>query len=84
MDEQKEVCIVNSECFKTDYPVGSTISIEGVNCKVVEDIDLSDENCYECILDNKREGITCSNLACLDKEREDHKGVHFVKIESHE
>ena len=80
MDEQKEVCIVNSECFKTDYPVGSTISIEGVNCKVVEDIDLSDENCYECILNKKREGITCRNLACLNNEREDHKDVHFVKI----
>ena len=80
MDEQKEVCIVNSECFKTEYPVGSTISIEGVNCKVVEDIDLSDENCYECILNNKREGITCRNLACLNNEIEDHKDVHFVKI----
>lgn len=80
MAEQKEVCIVNSEWFKTDYPVGSTISIEGVNCKVVEDIDLSDENCYECILNNKRKGIMCRNLACLNSEREDRKDVHFVKI----
>lgn len=80
MAEQKEVCIVDSECFKTDYPVGSTISIEGVNCKVVEDIDLSDENFYECILNNKREGIMCRNLACLNSEREDRKDVHFVKI----
>ena len=77
----KEVCIVNSECFKTEYPVGSTISIEGVNCKVVEDIGLY---CNDCILDCKREGITCRNLACLNSEREDRKGVHFVKIESHE
>lgn len=76
----KEVCVVNNECLKADYPVGATISIEGVNCKVVEDIDLSDENCYECILNNKREGITCRNLACLDNEREDHESVHFVKI----
>lgn len=80
----KEVCIVNNECFNTDYPVGATISIEGVNCKVVEDIDLPGGNCHECILDCKREGITCRNLACLNIEREDHKGVHFVKIESHE
>ena len=79
----KEVCIVNSECFKTEYPVGSTISIEGVNCKVVEDIGLS-VYCNECILACKREGITCRNLACLNSEREDRKGVHFVKIESHE
>ena len=84
MAEQKEVNIVNNECFKTDYPVGAIISIEGVNCKVVEDIDLSDENCYECILNNKREGITCRNIACLNHEREDHKDVHFEKIESHE
>ena len=54
----KEVCIVNSECFKTEYPVGSTISIEGVNCKVVEDIGLY---CNDCILGCKREGITCRN-----------------------
>jgi hypothetical protein len=80
----KEGCIVNNECFKTEYPVGTTISIEGVNCKVVEDIDLSDENCYECILNCKREGITCRNLACLNTEREDRKDVHFVKIRSHE
>lgn len=77
----KEVCIVNSECFKTEYPVGSTISIEGVNCKVVEDIGLY---CNDCILVCKREGITCRNLACLNSEREDRKDVHFVKIESHE
>lgn len=81
---EKEVCIVNSECFKTDYPVGSTISIEGVNCKVVEDIGLPEENCHECILYGKRKGIMCRNLACLDIEREDRKYVHFVKIESHE
>lgn len=80
----KEVCIVNNECFKTEYPVGSTISIEGVNCKVVEDIGLSGYICNECILNGKREGIMCRNLACLNIEREDHKGVHFVKIESHE
>ena len=80
----KEVCIVNNECFNTDYPVGATISIEGVNCKVVEDIGLSEYNCYECILNGKREGIMCRNLACLNSEREDHKDVHFVKIESHE
>lgn len=80
----KEVCIVNNECLKADYPVGATISIEGVNCKVVEDIDISGYNCNECILDCKREGITCRNLACLNSEREDRKGVHFVKIESHE
>lgn len=84
MAEQKEACIVNSECFKTEYPVGSTISIEGVNCKVVEDIGLSGYNCNECILNRKREGITCMDLACLDTERKDHKDVHFVKIESHE
>lgn len=80
----KEVCIVSNECLKADYPVGATISIEGVNCKVVEDIDLSDENCYECILNNKREGIVCRNLACLNSEREDRKDVHFVKIKDHE
>ena len=77
----KEVCIVNSECFKTEYPVGSTISIEGVNCKVVEGIGLY---CNDCILCCKREGITCRNLACLNSEREDRKDVRFVKIESHE
>ena len=81
---KKDVCIVNNECLKADYPVGATISIEGVNCKVVEDIDLSDENCYECILNNKREGITCRNLACLNTEREDRKDVHFIKIRIHE
>lgn len=80
----EEVCIVNNECLKADYPVGATISIEGVNCKVVEDIDISGYNCNECILDYKREGITCRNLACLNSEREDRKGVHLVKIESHE
>lgn len=76
----KEVCIVNNECLKADYPVGATISIEGVNCKVVEDIDLSEENCNECIVNGKREGIMCMNLACLNHEREDRKDVHFVKI----
>lgn len=39
----KDVCIVNNECLKADYPVGATISIEGVNCKVVEDIDHPEE-----------------------------------------
>ena len=77
----KEVFIVNNECFKTEYPVGSTISIEGVNCKVVEDIGLSGYNCNECILNCKREGITCRNLACLNTEREDGKDVNIVKIE---
>ena len=80
----KETCIVNSECFNTEHPVGSIISIEGVNCKVVEDIGLSEYNCHECILNGKREGIMCMNLACLNSEREDRKDVHFVKIESHE
>lgn len=89
MAEQKEVSIVNNECFRTDYPVGAIISIEGVNCEVVEDIDLSDgnlydENCCECILKGKKEGIMCVNLACLDIHRKDRKDVHFVKIESHE
>lgn len=84
MTEEKEVNIVNNECFNTDYPVGAIISIEGTNCKVVEDIDFSDENCYECILNGKKEGIMCRNLACLNHEREDRKDVHFVKIESHE
>lgn len=76
----KEVCIVNNECFNTDYPVGATISIEGVNCKVVEDIGLSEYIFNECILNGKREGIMCRNLACLNSEREDHKYVHFIKI----
>lgn len=58
----KEVCIVNNECFKTEYPVGSTISIEGVNCKVVEDIGLPVENCHECILDGKREKALCAGI----------------------
>lgn len=80
----KEVCIVNNECFKTEYPVGTTISIEGVNCKVVEDIGLPVENCHECILNGKREGIMCRNLACLNTEREDYKDVHFRKIKDHE
>ena len=80
----KEVYVVNNECLKTEYPVGSTISIEGVNCKVVEDIGLSDGNCFECILNGKREGIMCRNLACLNKERKDKKDVHFVKIKRHE
>lgn len=57
MAEQKEVSIVSNDCFKTDYPIGAIICIEGTNCKVVEDIDLSEENCYECILNNKKEGI---------------------------
>ena len=70
--------------LKEDYPVGSTISIEGVKCKVVEDIDLSEYNCKECILNGKIEGIMCRNLACLNSEREDHKDVHFVKIKDHE
>lgn len=80
----KEVCIVNNGCFNTEYPVGSTISIEGVNCKVVEDIGLPGGNCHECILNGKRGGIMCMNLACLNTEREDHKDVHFIKIRSHE
>lgn len=80
----KEVCIVINECFKIEYPVGTKISIEGVNSKVVEDIGLSGYNCNECILNCKREGVTCRHLACLNTEREDRKDVHFVKIESHE
>lgn len=84
MAEQEKASIVSNECFMADYPVGAIISIEGTNCKVVEDIDLSDENCCECILNIKKEGIMCRNLACLNHEREDHKDVHFVKIESHE
>lgn len=84
MAEQKEVSIVNNECFKTDYPIGAIISIEGTNCKVVEDIDLSDENCYECILNGKKEGIMCRNLACLKHEREDRKDVHFEEIKDYE
>lgn len=80
----KEVCIVSNECLKADYPVGATISIEGVNCKVVEDIGLSGYNCNECILNGKSEGIMCRNLACLNTEREDRKDVHFIKIRSHE
>ena len=80
MVEQKEVSIVSNDCFKTDYPIGAIICIEGTNCKVVEDIGLSDENCYECILNNKKEGIMCRNLACLNREREDRKGVHFIEI----
>lgn len=80
MAEQKEVHIVSEEDFRTEYPIGATISIEGTNCKVAEDIDLSDENCYECILNNKREGIMCRNLACLNHEREDRKDVHFIRI----
>ena len=84
MAKQKEVCIVSNECFNTEYPVGATISIEGVNCKVVEDTDLSDENCYECILNGKREGIMCPNLACVSTEREDRKEVHFIKIKDYE
>lgn len=80
MAEQKEVHIVSEEGIGVEYPIGATISIEGTNCKVVEDIGLSEENCYECILNGKREGIMCRNLACLNHEREDHKDVHFIKI----
>lgn len=84
MEEKKGVHIVSEEGIKVEYPIGATISIKGEICKVVEDIDLSDENCYECVLDSKGKGITCRNLACLNHEREDHKDVHFVKIGSHE
>ena len=80
----KEVYIVNNECFKTEYQVGSTISIEGVICKVVEDIGLPEYNCDECILNGKREGIMCPNLACVSTEREDRKEVHFIKIKDYE
>lgn len=76
----EEVNIVSEDGFKVEYPIGATISIEGINCKVVEDIDLSDENCYECILNNKLDGISCGNLSCFKSERKDHKGVHFEKI----
>lgn len=84
MAEQKEVHIVSEEGIKVEYPIGATISIKGKICKVVEDRDLSEENCNECILDSKGKGITCRNLACLNHEREDRKDVHFVKIESYE
>lgn len=85
MVEQKEVPIVSEEGIKVEYPIGATISIKGKICKVVEDIDLSDENyydenCCDCILDSKGKGITCRNLACLDMDRKDHKNVHFIKI----
>ena len=43
MAEQKEVHIVSEEGIKVEYPIGATISIKGKICKVVEDIDLSDE-----------------------------------------
>lgn len=75
----EEVNIVSEDGFKVEYPIGATISIEGTNCKVVEDIDLSDENCYECIL-NKLDSISCGCLACLNSERKDKKDVHFEKI----
>lgn len=80
MVEQKEVHIVSEEGIRVEYPIGATISIKGKICKVVEDIDLSSENCNECILDSKGNGITCRNLACLNTERKDHKDVHFEKI----
>lgn len=76
----EEVNIVSEEDFLAEYPIGATISIEGTNCKVVEDIDLSDENCYECILNNKPNGISCRSLSCLKSERKDKKDVHFEKI----
>lgn len=80
MAEQKEVHIVSEEGIRVEYPIGATISIEGKICKVVEDIDLSDENCHDCILYSKRKGIICRNLACLKTERKDHKDVHFIEI----
>ncbi len=84
MAEQKEVHIVSEEGIKVEYPIGATISIKGKICKVVEDIELSDEdyydeNCIDCILNSKGKGITCRNLACLNTERKDHKDVHFIE-----
>ena len=77
----EEVHIVSEDGFKVEYPIGATISIEGMNCKVVEDKDMSDEfYCNECILNNKLDGISCGNLACLYSERKDKKDVHFEKI----
>lgn len=84
MAEQKEVHIVSEEGIKVEYPIGATISIKGKICKVVEDIDLSDENFYDCILDSNGKGITCRNLACLDTDRKDHKNVHFEEIKDYE
>ena len=46
MAEQKEVPIVSEEGIKAEYPIGATISIKGKICKVVEDIELSDEDYY--------------------------------------
>lgn len=80
MAEQK-INIVSEDGFKVEYPIGATISIEGMNCKVVEDTDRSDEfYCNECILNNKLDGISCGNLACLNGERKDGMNVHFKKI----
>lgn len=89
MLEQKEVPIVSEEGIKVEYPIGATISIKGKICKVVEDIELSDEyyydeNCIDCILNSNGKGITCRNLACLDTERKDHKDVHFIEIQKYE
>ena len=79
MAEQK-VNIVSEDGFKVEYPIGAIISIEGTNCKVVEDKDMSKEfYCNECILNNI-DSISCGCLACLNSERKDKKGVHFEKI----
>lgn len=53
----------------------------GMICKCVEDPNKGDEVCSKCCL----QGFShCSIIACIDTQRSDGKGVHFVKVENNE
>lgn len=53
----------------------------GTKCKCVEDPNNEGEVCSKCCLNGS--GL-CSLVACIDTQRKDRKGVHFVKVENNE
>lgn len=53
----------------------------GTKCKCIEDPNMAGEVCSKCCLNGSGQ---CSLVACIDMQRKDRKGVHFVKVEDNE
>ena len=64
-----------------DPKVNEEFDFFGTKCKCVKDPNKAGEVCSKCCLNGSGQ---CSLVACIDMQRKDRKGVHFVKVEDNE
>ena len=62
------------------YKVGDIFYLNGIKVKCIEDI-YGYGMCNHCVANKMKFHDACDKLNCKKWDREDFKGVHFVKVD---